>query len=66
MKNWSEVKDPILFYDQNFRQQIKLKLKEKMTEIKNVSQACKQTKKPLYIRKLQRQLKENLQQIGEE
>ncbi len=65
IQNWNELEDPLVYYQQNQREALKEELKAKLKQINNISMVCKEAKKPLYVRKVERELKDNLCLITE-
>jgi len=52
--------DPLVYYEQKEREDLKVLLKAKLLDIKTCAQACQETKQPLYIRQRERELKDKL------
>lgn len=53
-------KDPLSFYEQAEREELHGRLSAKLKEIRASAASNTETKKPLYVRKLERELRDNL------
>lgn len=65
MTHWDSIADPLLHYEQGERQEMRNRLLNKLQELVKWEDVNRLAKKPLYLRKLERELRDNLEKIAE-
>jgi signal transduction histidine kinase len=62
---WEQQRDPLVRYEQGERQTVRDHLAALLTELERWEGLGRSAKKPLYVRKLERELRENLERAAE-